>query len=232
MQHYCILHIGKTAGTALKAVVAQHKAACPDAPIEVFKHDTSFPRLCTTHPDSGVVFFVRDPVERFVSGFNSRLRFGRPRYNNPWSESERQSFLRFPTANALGESLAPDDENWPAAQHAMHSIYHARFDLVHYLHSAEFLEAEKSRIIFIGTTETFDADLPLLQDGLDIDRAIMAPTDAISAHRNPDGQRRDLSSQAKTNLRRWYTRDYEIYHWCLAHRRVLLERIGRHQAAG
>ena len=130
MQHYCFLHIGKTAGTAIRAVIAQHKETHPDARLDVFTHETTLPDLLGIHPESSVTFFIRDPVERFVSGFNSRLRFGRPRYNVPWTEDEAAAFTRFPTPNALGEALSEEHADWRAASAAMTSIYHARLDFV------------------------------------------------------------------------------------------------------
>lgn len=222
MRHFCVLHIGKTAGTALKAVITQHKAIVPGAPIDVFPHETTMAALCESHPDSGIVFFVREPIARFVSGFNSRLRQGRPRYQNPWSEDEAHAFALFPTANALGEALDPDVALHGEARDAMDSIYHARLDLAHYLHSVAFLEAEKVRIAFIGETGHFDTDLPVLQDLMGIDRTIQPPRDPVGAHINPSDLDRTLSSAAQANLKRWYAKDLRIYDWCLAHRQALL----------
>lgn len=193
--------------------------------MSVFTHETTLPNICEIHPECSVIFFVRDPIERFVSGFNSRLRCGRPRYDVPWTKDEKATFERFPTANSLGEALSPHHTDWPAAKAAMNSIYHARLDLVHYLHSVAFLEAEKERIAFIGETRSFDADLNLLKKCIDIDRVIQAPSDAVGAHRNPAELNRSLSMRANINLRRWYADDYRIYGWCTARRRFLLHRI-------
>ncbi len=37
----------------------------------------------------GIIFFLRDPTSRFVSGFYSRQRQGQPRYYSPWSSDEK-----------------------------------------------------------------------------------------------------------------------------------------------
>ena len=50
-----------------------------------------------------VVFFVRDPVSRFVSGFYSRQRQGLPAHNSPWNVGEKVAFDKFATANDLAE---------------------------------------------------------------------------------------------------------------------------------
>ena len=71
------------------------------------------------------MFFIRDPLSRFVSAFNSRLREGRPRYHYPWREEERIAFAVFRTPDQLGSALSSDD---PAqreqAEQAMRSIGH------------------------------------------------------------------------------------------------------------
>lgn len=224
-KQYCFLHVGKTAGTALRAVIEQHNEARPGERVDVFTHETTLPNLCDIHPECSVIFFVRDPIERFVSGFNSRLRCGRPRYDVPWTEDETATFERFPTANSLGEALSPHHTDWPAAKTAMNSIYHARLDLVHYLRSPAFLEEAKERIAFIGETRSFDSDVELLKQCLGIDRAIRAPIDAVGAHRNPAEFDDSLSTLASTNLRCWYEGDYCIYDWCTERRRFLLAKM-------
>lgn len=63
-----ILHIGKTGGSSLKQSFKYNKS---------HKYNLS---LCTHSArlnenfDGKYVFFVRDPVNRFISGFISRLR--------------------------------------------------------------------------------------------------------------------------------------------------------------
>ena len=41
---------------------------------------------------SGYVFFVRDPADKWVSGFNSRLRQGCPALCNTGGRSEFEAF--------------------------------------------------------------------------------------------------------------------------------------------
>jgi hypothetical protein len=226
-EHFCILHIGKTAGTALKAVILQHNELHPEAQVEVFPHEMTLLRLIDKYPASRVAFFVRDPIERFISGFNSRLRKGRPRYNVEWSDAERRAFERFPTPSALGEALAGGAYDRSAAEDAMKSILHVRLDLTHYLHSVDLLEREKQRICFIGETGQFNADLLMLQASLNIDRSIRPPDDAVGAHRAPADTDRNLSPLARENLVRWHSNDYRIYAWCLEQRRMRLEQIHR-----
>ena len=39
-----------------------------------------------------VVVILRDPVARFVSGFNSRQRQGMPKHFNAWKPAEERAF--------------------------------------------------------------------------------------------------------------------------------------------
>ena len=78
-----LLHIGKTGGTALKTALAG--AASPTHVLILEDHPT---RLRSVPVGERVAFFVRDPLTRFVSGFLSRQRKGRPRYFHDWSAEE------------------------------------------------------------------------------------------------------------------------------------------------
>ncbi|WP_018260561.1 sulfotransferase family 2 domain-containing protein [Methylobacterium sp. WSM2598] len=225
MRQISILHIGETGGTALRAVVDAHKARHPSAAIEVFPHHVTLAHLRRDHPESGIVFFVREPVRRFVSGFNSRLRRGQPRYNVPWSPDEELAFTRFPDASALGEALGADDPGRrDDAARTMRSIAHARRDLTHYLGSVEALDAARDRILLIGSQETFDCDVAKLKVLLRIDDDIHPLQDDVAAHRNPAALPRDLTPAAEHNLKIWYSNDYQIYEWCRPFRE---ERDGR-----
>lgn len=227
MRRVGFLHIGKTAGTAIRAVIAEHNAGRSHSPVEVFTHEYSLPKIWQEDASIAMSFFVRDPVERFVSGFNSRLRRGQPRYNSPWSEQESTAFSRFPSPGALGEALSAQEPARSAAQAAMQAIYHARLDFTHYLQSPAFLESNSRRILFIGTTRSFESDFPLFRRTLGIDPKIEPPRDAVGAHRNPDNMETSLSPLAQENLRSWYAQDYAIYEWCLAQRARILETIQR-----
>jgi len=56
VQHYCSLHLGMTAGTALRAVTARHNETRPDAGVDVFTHDTALPDICDVPPGRNSLF--------------------------------------------------------------------------------------------------------------------------------------------------------------------------------
>ncbi|MCP3675876.1 MAG: hypothetical protein GY829_15615 [Gammaproteobacteria bacterium] len=74
-----LLHIRKTAGSALKKALLNDLIS---ARYKIELHQHSF-RLCDVPPGDKVIFVTRDPVSRYVSGFYSRQRMGKPRYHIP-----------------------------------------------------------------------------------------------------------------------------------------------------
>jgi hypothetical protein len=212
------MHIGKTGGTTLKAVLTQHNNRSPDLAVELHPHSVTLPWLETNRPEHRCIFFVRDPIDRFVSGFNSRLRCGRPRYNFPWSQGEAITFSYFRTANDLAEGLdSPERSRRCAARVGMREIAHVRQGLADFLVSAEYLEdcKQAGSFFFIGTQETFRHDLESLRALLGIDVDVEMPVDAVGQHRTPSNLTRSLSNRARRNLERWYAADYPILQWCL-----------------
>lgn len=217
MMRVAMLHIGKTAGTALDAVIAAHQDRTGADAVEKMGHRHRMTDLLDADPDLMCGFFVRDPVSRFVSGFNSRYRMGRPRINKPWSPAERIAFETFTTANAMAEALSgADPELRRRAEDAAQAIIHIRLGLEHFLGSAETLEAYRARIVFIGEQESFDSDIERFKSLLGVAKDIMPPADDIAAHRNPSSLPRTLTPRAEENLRQWLAPDYRIYAKCLA----------------
>jgi len=218
MDKVYILHIGKTGGSAVQFVIRQHLKRHPDTPVALVGHRFSIPKIEARFPGSRFGFFVRDPISRYVSSFNSRLRQGRPRYVRPWTERERKAFARFPRPTELAEALSSDhEETRLAAEAAMSSIKHVNQPLTHFLGGPSYLEERKDRIAFIGDQATFDADFAAMRMMLGVDPDIGLP-DATMAHRAPNTDDRNLSEVAKANLRRWYADDYSVYEWCVAWR--------------
>ena len=122
-----VLHIGKTGGSALKA--ALRPLGRPD----IVLHDHDF-TLADLPERSLAVVSIRHPLDRFVSGFYSRRRRGRPLYDVAWSQAEAAAFARFPTANALAEGLeAADDGARASAREAVRAIAHTRTFLTDWL---------------------------------------------------------------------------------------------------
>lgn len=220
---YGLLHIGKTGGTAAKTVLRASRDLGVGEPVTFFKHEEGLAAIAEGDLCARLMFFIREPVDRFISAFNSRLRKGYPRHNSTWSVREEVAFAHFKTPNALAEGLGSDDpEIREVAVGSMMSIMHLRRSYEHYLGSVALLEQEKDRIHFIGATESFDDDFSLMRRMLRIPDDIVLPTDDYGAHRTPDGFERTVSDAGRRNVRDYYQTDFAIYDWCVKRREDLL----------
>ena len=219
---FCHIHIGKTGGSNLKQALKRHMKRHPEVEFGVFSHKATLRSLSEEHPESNIFFFVREPIKRFISGFNSRLRKGQPRYNISWNKDEQVAFAQYKTPKALAEALsAPSWWERRKARSAISKISHTRFDYTHYLGSVKLLEKNADRIVMIGQVETFDADFDWLKQLLNIDPDIGLTNDDVKSHSSPADVDTSMSELGAKNLRAHYTNDYAIYEWCLKRRAEL-----------
>lgn len=206
-----LLHIRKTGGTALKHALQE---AIAEERVVVHAHGTG---LMDVPVGQRVAFVVRDPVSRFISGFNSRLRKGAPRYHFPWDAAEAVAFTRFGTPAALAGALAEGD---PEAVGAMRGIRHVNELLADRLGGVNVLEQRRADIAFIGRQETLAADMPWLAQVLGLDHVPVLPMDDVLAHRTPPGMSTALSQAGEAAIRAHYAADAAVLRWCDAFRAV------------
>ena len=207
--HY--LHIGKTGGSAVKFALKDHTI---NRRFAVYLHSHGF-KLPDVPKGDGVIFFLRDPVNRFVSGFNSRRRQGQPRVFLPWSPDEKVAFETFGTPNQLGRALSSDDAGRrKAAERAMRSIGHVRTSYWDWLIDEEYLRSRMSDILLIGFQERLAEDFEHLKVALQIPEVVRLPQDDVRAHRNPETLDTRLDDGVVAKLKQWYRRDYELIDFC------------------
>jgi hypothetical protein len=160
-------------------------------------------------------FFLRDPIARFCSGFYSRKRRGRPRYDIPWTPGEEAAFGRFSTPDALGAALSSTDSGVrQSAREAMRSIGHVKQSYWEWFGDATYFNSRQSDLFFIGFQETLNEDFRSLLDKLGLPAALQLPTDEIETHRTPADCDRRLGDEAVKNLRQWYALDYQLLESC------------------
>jgi hypothetical protein len=200
------LHIGKTGGSAVKS--ALHRAISPRYRLLLHGHG----RLLTDVPAGDkCIFFVRDPLSRFISGFYSRQRQGLPRYRIPWSPGEEDAFQRFASPKALAAALSSSDADIRhAAVAAMNSIQHVRDSYGKWFRDGEYLVSRFSDILFVGSQERLNEDFDRLRELLGLPGDCELPQDDLGAHRNPRGLDTSLDDPAKANLLAWYADDYRL----------------------
>ena len=189
-----LLHIRKSGGTALKHVLNQHDMTEGFA-IHTYPHRTGLMDLPRNH---AVMFVIRDPLKRFVSGFQSRLRKGATANHVPWSPGEEQAFTTFPDPESLALALDPNHELHQQALAAMKSIGHQRSSLGDWLGTVDLLKQRESDILYIGRTESLDDQFPALAAMLGLPADAGLPRDPELAHRSTpgaNGTRRPLRSR-------------------------------------
>jgi len=202
------LHIGKTGGTAIKRALLPH---VDEGPFRIILHPHAT-RLDHVPRGECVFFLLRDPVTRFVSGFYSRQRQGKPRYDFPWSGGEASAYSCFGTANELAEAIDACDENRrQAAQAALREILHIRNSVWSWFRDADYFASRLDDILFVGLQETLNRDFATLRGILGLGTDVGLPTNDLESHKNPDGLDLFLSERARHNLRNHYSADIQFY---------------------
>ncbi|WP_342804829.1 sulfotransferase family 2 domain-containing protein [Alteromonas sp. M12] len=204
------LHIGKTGGSAIKAVLKNHKHS-GKYDLVLHNHQTAISEV----PEGEKIFFcLRDPISRFVSGFYSRKRKGQPKYNQEWNKREKIVFESFETPNQIAELLfsASSDDKARGVE-AMRSIPHfTRYK--RWYGDMDYFKSRFDDILFVGFQESLDTDFEHLKSLLELPDILSLPSDDVVAHRNPMGIDKRISDKGLNALNKWYAEDYEFYNYC------------------
>lgn len=205
------IHVGKTGGSAVRHALGEWSGLSKRRLI-LHWHDLRFTELPV---GDQAVFFLRDPLRRFVSSFYSRRRQGRPKYDNPWNPDEALAFSRFHTANDLARALSAADPGLREhARHAMLGIRHVNQPYTWWFRDEASLLSRIDDILFIGFQEQLADDFDRLRGLLGIPRQARLQDDEVLAHRAPDNTDRSLDPEAERNLRDWYAADFRLYERC------------------
>ena len=207
------LHISKTGGTAIIHALASPASQAANYQLCLHKHDV---KLRDVPKGEKVFFFVRDPIMRFVSGFYSRLRQGKPRYVRAWSAKEKQAFSSFRTPNELAESMSSQDEALrQKAFDALKSIRHVATSYKGWFGEFAYLESRMDDIFFIGFQETLNKDFNLLLRALELSpQSVQLPRDRVAMHKTPFHFDYSLSQTSLQNLFSHFSKDYQFYAIC------------------
>jgi len=199
------LHVGKTGGTAISAALENHTHT-PNSLLVLHEHLFS---LQDVEGQDAAFLLVRDPVKRFVSAFNSRLRQGQPTHYTPWSPEEQLAFECFKTPDALALALSAEDQKLRAqAEHAMQSIQHVKHTLDRWLGDEQAYTEAQHRLMFVGCQEHLTEDFAHFCKLVGLPDTVHLPSSELTAHRAPSHMPKKLSDTSVANLRRWYADDY------------------------
>lgn len=212
---FYFLHVGKTGGSAIRH--ALRPLARED--IVLCGHEVTLADI----PDGDKAFVaIRHPIDRFVSGFYSRFRRGRPLFDNPWSEAESEGFAEFKTANALAETLWSDDlEEQLRARALVEASGHIRSFLKDWFGDIQTLTRLSGRISLIIHQPDLNTDFERVKRIIGAPDARL-PSDPLHRHANSDHFDRTLSDRGIANLQRWYEEDIFFYGACLALREEMI----------
>lgn len=207
-----VLHIGKTGGTAIKEALKSNRDTNRYR-IELHGHRFA---LRDVPVGDKVVFFLRDPITRFVSAFYSRKREGRPHYFSQWSRGERRAFAVFQTPDELALGLSSRDETHrDDAIRAMREIRHVKVFQMDWLESEEYLRSRLGDVLLIGFQERLEEAFEQLKVLLDLPLDVRLPSDPVKAHKNPEVSNSRLSVESISNLEGWYASDRSLYELCI-----------------
>ena len=210
---FFMLHVGKTGGTYTRHIISTIPAA--EGMVRFLDHGFGLEAALHDFPNENAIFAIRNPLAIYVSGFNSRMRQGKPRYNSPWSTDETIAFFAFKTPNELAEALGSDNpERRKLAEFSMQRIQHVSRALKWYLHSTAFVMQSRSRISFILQQESLDEDINWLLAKNGIRTPLVSIHDDVIWHCSPAEMDTSLSATAVRNLTEWYRTDLDLYREC------------------
>jgi hypothetical protein len=202
--------VGKTGGTALGQALVEH-AGSSAYELVFGGHEA---RLADVPVGDKAMFVVRDPLTRFVSAFNGRLREDRPRYHYPWTDEERIAFNTFATPDELATALSARRRRRKQAERAMRGIGHLNTPYSYWVGDEAAFRARVPDLFFIAFQERLDDDFELLKRKLGLPAEARLPSDETAAHRAPAGSPTHLGDVARANLERWFARDLAFVELC------------------
>tara|TARA_B100000886_G_C20379900_1_gene473461 strand:- start:533 stop:1249 length:717 start_codon:yes stop_codon:yes gene_type:complete len=212
-EKYHFIHIGKTGGSAIRHNLIKFNSN--QNKLYFFYYGHSF-KAFELKNNQNYFFCIRNPIQRFVSGFYSRQRMGRPWSNkSKWSHDEEKAFTKFKNINHLAESLYSNDFLLKLdAENAMNSIKHLK-DNYNTWFDIKFLEQNKP--FFVLETENLDNDFENFCKKLNL-KHFNLPKDTITIHKNDYSNTPNLSNLSIINLTKWYKEDISIYNYILCNK--------------
>jgi hypothetical protein len=212
-KRYGFLHIGKNAGSTIGDFLLEITGQGYRPPM-VLGHDWTLELVARRYPGMKIAFLLRDPLERTISGFNSRLRQGRPRNQNTWLPEEATAFALFKGVEEFLDACISDDEYLQsAARYAQNSIQHVRYGYAFHFGGMETLNKHRDRIYCVGMFDQPDVFLEKMLAPLDINYSEVRTT-LSSKHESSRKSSHYLSGYSESELARlrgFFDREYNLY---------------------
>lgn len=221
---FVFFHLGKTGGGSVRQLLRPIRSQWAGV-----GHHGTLDEIHERWPEAPIVFFVRDPVTRFVSGFNNFRRAVVHKSTGKLpSRIELVAYTLFATANDLAEGLVSDDEHTrSAAEWAINSMGFLSNHLTNNLQSAATVDRHRPHLALIGLFERFDVSISAMRTALDLPTSLQLPSDEATAHRGLSHLPNRLSPVGHAAVSHWYRADIELYTHCRTiHHAQTLELIG------
>lgn len=211
---YGYLHMGKTGGSSVNHVMNSAVEAGFKPPIN-FGHVYTMERILKEHPHIEISVVLRDPIERIISGFNSRMRQSRPTYTAMWRNEEAIAYLWFPTvADYFEARINPANERMKsAALYAEQSMGHVKRGYEYHFHSLEFIKKHAHRFYFLSTMNDLSDNIAgyFTPCGIPEDFVLKAAIVKHSGGKSTPSSLQKFDADFQAKLREFYSCEYEIY---------------------
>lgn len=140
------LHIPKTGGTSFLDMLRAGYSDIERLPVPLF-HGWVIHQIYDYLPLVRLTFMIRDPLERVISGYQSRRRSGRPRYNVTWTNEESSLFSIYPTVEEFILGIcSEDDYHKSAIQYCLANAMIFKWGYRHHFHSVESIDRYADRM--------------------------------------------------------------------------------------
>lgn len=207
------IHIGKTGGTAVKSALNNEKKPFINHKYIIISHP-HFIGLEHVLKNEKAFFFVRNPVDRFVSGFYSRKRKGMPHIYNEWSKEEAKTFEKFNNPNQLALSLTSNNMSLQKqAIKGMKSIGHIKTSYWDWFKSPRLIDEKIDNIIFVGSQRNLNSNFEELREILEISEEYQLPQNETKRHKNPESFDKKLDMKSVKNIMSWYAKDFDFLNY-------------------
>ncbi|MCB1485958.1 MAG: sulfotransferase family 2 domain-containing protein [Bauldia sp.] len=137
----CFLHIPKTGGSGVGRFLAGIAKEVEGARVPIrLSHAWTAKKILKFHPEIKIHFLIRDPIERLVSAFQTRLREGAPGLGPAWRVGEAAAFAFFSDPSQWMLALISDDNRLKSAAYfTLQNVRLLRLNYVHFFESPEYL---------------------------------------------------------------------------------------------
>lgn len=198
------LHIGRTGGKSIKFALRNELKTKNQI---IILHSHSF-RFCDVEPGEKVFFCVRDPLERFVSGFYGRKEKLKSNKFKDFTKDEITSLNYFDSPDVLARNLFTERKNISRlVKTAMKSIEHVSSSYYDWFISNQYLTNRLTDILFVCRQRFLNEDFKILKNKLQLPPNVSLPDKNRFSSTNSSIEI-ELSKSSIKNLKKWYNKEY------------------------